>query len=389
MRLFGILIVFVFGLAVGWMLHLFATKEQPYVAEYQKEIEPQSSVVAVQKSVDHLISNVPPSAQDNIASLFERGDHKEILRRLENSKDSGLGEFSLLFEGLILYLQQAAQGGKLKMGQDLLLNAREMFPNEPRLLYFSAELALASEDHFSAISRFYELRDSRQEMFPDGQINQRLGLLIDAYRYRLQKQKQTDKLLKLYQLVVSRDQTRPEFFYELAKLHFELRNLEQARSMLSYVLSDMVWGKRSQELLTQINRFEMLQVEYHSQIPLRRLGKHFLLTSLINGNHEVTLLLDTGASFTTLAPKLLIELGLNQSDLLPVALETGGGRITAHLYYASTMAVGDQAINNIVIAGVPLGDNLKADGLLGMNFLSHFEFFIDQEQAILYLRPKI
>ncbi len=390
MRALGVIVVFALGLAVGWSLHDVST-DWSSDAVYQKGSKGLSSPIASlssEESSANFKGAISP-APDDITALFEQGNHKEILRRLGVARDSGSDEYLHLKKQLVNYLQQVAQDGQLARVQDLLSGAREILPQEPRLLYLAAELAVAQEDFLTAIVLFFELRDSRQELFHDRQVNQRLNLIIDAYRHRLQKQKQDGDLLKLYQLVTARDPTRPEFFYELAKHQYKLRNLEQARSSLSYVLSDQVWGKRAQELMAQIDRFEMLQTEYHSQIPLRRSGKHFLLTSLINGIHEVTLLLDTGASFTTLQPKLLTDLGLNQSDSPPVALETSGGRITAQLYNATTIAVGDQMISNAVIAGVSLGPNTKADGLLGMNFLSRFEFFIDQESAVLYLKPRI
>lgn len=387
MRTLGVFVVFALGLAVGWSLQEVATDWKPVVGSQKRTELSSSSLAASPPGVFSTNQNkVIAHISDDVATLFEKGDYREILRRLRVVQVSGSSEFTHLLEQLILHLQQAAQGGRLETVQDLLLKAREILPQEPRLHYFAAELALAQEDYSAAIALFYELRDSRQEIFSEGQINKQLDLLVDAYRYRLQKQKQTDNLLQLYQLVTARDPTRPEFFYELAKLQYELHNLEQARSSLSYILSDLIWSNRAQDLLAQINRVEMLRTKYHSQIPLSRTGQHFLLTGLIDGIHEVTLLLDTGASYTTLEPGLLTKLGLTETDSSPVALDTGGGRITAQLYNASTMAVGDQALSNIVIAGVPLGTRAKADGLLGMNFLSRFEFFIDQEEAVLYLR---
>ncbi len=379
LKIFGSIIIFILGLTIGWYLREFSTDGRTTTVIQQDQKSTSSSLV-VTPSV-----NIAP-ALDRITVLFEQANHGEILRLFQAAYNSGSNEYPHLLNLLIHYLQQAVQRGQSESVQDLLTGAREILPDDPGLLYISAESAQASEDYLTAITLFYELRDSRQELFSDQQINQQLGLLVDAYRHRLIEQKQTDRLLRLYQLVTSRDPTRPEFFYQLAKTQYELRNLEQARSSLSYVLNDMVWGRRAQGLLAQIERIEMLQSKYHSQIPLSRSGRHFLLTGMINGVHEVTLLLDTGASYTTLTPEFLVELGLNETESSPVMLETGGGPIRAKLYNVATLSVGDQIITNAVIAGVPLGPNTKADGLLGMNFLSNFEFFIDQEEAVLYLK---
>jgi clan AA aspartic protease (TIGR02281 family) len=387
LKIVSVIVIFVLGLTVGMYLQEISTGGRSAVGFHKKQDSRLSQTIAIPPKKnpenDNEAANI---ASSDITELFEEGDYNEILHRLRIASASGSPDLPILLEQLIKNLEKIARGGQLEAVRDLLLQVREMHPYEPRLHYLAAELALVNEDYSTAIALFYDLRDSRQEMFSERQINKQLDLLIDAYRYRLQKLQQTDKLLLLYQLVTFRDPTRPDYFYELAKLHYELRNLEQAKSSLSYILSDQVWANRAQELLSQINRFEMLQSKYHSQIPLHRSGKHFILTGLIDDVHEVTLLLDTGASYTTLKPELLKELGLSQAQSSPVTLETGGGRITAQLYSASTMSIGDQSLSNIVIAGVPLGSGIKADGLLGMNFLSNFEFFLDQEDLVLYLR---
>ena len=50
-------------------------------------------------------------------------------------------------------------------------------------------------------------------------------------------------------------------------------------------------------------------------------------------------------------------------------------------------------MGEVVVANIEAGvigefDNKKFDGLLGMNFLRHFEFFIDQNEHKLQLSPR-
>jgi predicted aspartyl protease len=47
--------------------------------------------------------------------------------------------------------------------------------------------------------------------------------------------------------------------------------------------------------------------------------------------------------------------------------------------------VGDWQVSQIEIGVLDLGGSAGVDGLLGMNFLSHFRFFIDQNEAMLRL----
>ena len=45
------------------------------------------------------------------------------------------------------------------------------------------------------------------------------------------------------------------------------------------------------------------------------------------------------------------------------------------------------AVENIEVGVIDEFDNKKFDGLLGMNFLRHFKFFIDQNEPKLQLSP--
>ncbi len=47
--------------------------------------------------------------------------------------------------------------------------------------------------------------------------------------------------------------------------------------------------------------------------------------------------------------------------------------------------MGDWQVSQLEIGVLELGGSSAIDGLLGMNFLRHFQFFIDQNEAMLRL----
>ena len=64
---------------------------------------------------------------------------------------------------------------------------------------------------------------------------------------------------------------------------------------------------------------------------------------------------------------------------------TANGRIRAPIYKLSSLTVGDWRVNQLEIGVLDLSGSSNINGLLGMNFLRHFQFFIDQNEALLRL----
>ncbi len=64
---------------------------------------------------------------------------------------------------------------------------------------------------------------------------------------------------------------------------------------------------------------------------------------------------------------------------------TANGLVRAPVYKLDALLVGDWQVSQLEIGVLDLGGSPAIDGLLGMNFLRHFQFFIDQNEALLRL----
>ena len=61
------------------------------------------------------------------------------------------------------------------------------------------------------------------------------------------------------------------------------------------------------------------------------------------------------------------------------------GRVDGHVTRAGSLTLGTLVMEDIEIAELELPSLNNADGLLGMNFLRQFRFFLDQDQQVLRL----
>jgi len=104
-------------------------------------------------------------------------------------------------------------------------------------------------------------------------------------------------------------------------------------------------------------------------------------------------MIDTGASYSSLSSFTIAQL-VNENVARKVGrkdLLTASGKITVDMYQLDTMTIGKYSINDIVVAEIDLESTSPSDqleGLLGLNFLSQFNFSIDQKNKQLMLLPK-
>jgi clan AA aspartic protease (TIGR02281 family) len=91
---------------------------------------------------------------------------------------------------------------------------------------------------------------------------------------------------------------------------------------------------------------------------------------------EARLVLDTGAAATTLVPEVIARIGYTQRDSYKKArVHTAVGEEHGYWIHVAKFTVLGVTTPDFAIAVFPLGHQ-DVDGLVGMNFLRHFNFEI-------------
>jgi clan AA aspartic protease (TIGR02281 family) len=127
-----------------------------------------------------------------------------------------------------------------------------------------------------------------------------------------------------------------------------------------------------------------------SVISLEHLGGVWVARVELNDFHEARLIVDTGATFTTISEDLAFDAGI-RSDTVnsPINLLTVGGRVQAELGVARRIRVGNTGREDVqvVIHTIPnLPDGI--DGLLGLSFFDRFLVRLDHSNKQLHLSPR-
>ena len=99
---------------------------------------------------------------------------------------------------------------------------------------------------------------------------------------------------------------------------------------------------------------------------------------------KARMILDTGASVTTLYSVLASSLNLKNNTMTKVrSISANGAKTDSLLTKVDYIEVDDKILANSEVVIMPSHSNIGADGLLGNSFLRFFNFTIDYEKQLL------
>ena len=262
-------------------------------------------------------------------------------------------------------------------------NAPEVQPSQFESLIVRANEATGSGNHAAAVDLLM-LADlsavSAKEM------EEVVYLLDKAVNLRVSQLRQAQRVAEidtLYESVTLAMPERAEFYLRLAEHRMDMDNDQGALPVLAQIENHHQWGGRARELIAMIAAPEFGMPL--ANVPLSRSGNQFVVTASLDGQREVRLLIDTGASVTIVAPAILESLGYVLGSRTGKFV-TANGEIDAPLVGIQSLTVGEQVVSPITVGAISLSRRTASfDGLLGMNFLQKFEFFLDQQRSVLEL----
>jgi predicted aspartyl protease len=117
-------------------------------------------------------------------------------------------------------------------------------------------------------------------------------------------------------------------------------------------------------------------------------GRSIMVIARINGRAPVQLMLDTGASRTTISPAALVGLGVTYRDAPKVEIRGVTGTASAYLVGLESLEVGGARVGPLRVLSHDAQMGGGAQGLLGRDFLSYFRVTIDNARGQVELAPK-
>ena len=106
--------------------------------------------------------------------------------------------------------------------------------------------------------------------------------------------------------------------------------------------------------------------------------------SHLNRVVDASLIFDTGATYTMIAWDIADALGIHTDESQKtIPFSTASGLVEAPLMKAGKVQVKQSAVKNLDLIIHSLPEGARVDGLLGLNFIRHFNVSIDFYKGLL------
>ena len=214
----------------------------------------------------------------------------------------------------------------------------------------------------------------------------RLHEISDAYERSLLAVENYGMLDEFYERITFAMPEQAHFFLKLALLRIRLGNYEAALAPLSQIENHPKFGEKARELIAQTEVDDL--VGSLEVLPLKSNGNQFVVEAVIDGSYSINLLIDTGAAMTVLDESVLQAMGYNLVGQRQEFYSTANGVVEAPVVSIQQLALGDASMGPLSVGALSLSLPGNIDGLLGMNFLRHYEFHIDQDRRELHLKSE-
>lgn len=123
-----------------------------------------------------------------------------------------------------------------------------------------------------------------------------------------------------------------------------------------------------------------------TKIPFKP-GSPILVSAKISGKGPVTLMLDTGADRTLIAPLALWRMGISTWFAPRGEIRGATGTTRAELVRVESIEIGEAKVGSMVIIAHDV-ELPGMDGLLGRDFLNRFDVTIDTTAGVVTLSPR-
>ena len=204
-------------------------------------------------------------------------------------------------------------------------------------------------------------------------------------------------LANIYQQMHRLNLLRPMHRLRQAQLSIQTGSMASAREILADLIqepsvsaeAEQIMLNHQQELSLGKGNKMAMKNDYSDQVALVSRGNQYL-TNLEIEENTVALLIDTGASMTTLSQAAFHALS-SKHTFDPMGqrmFSTANGITKGNIYRVERLKLGKFTLNGAQLAVLDFTMPAGVDGLLGMNVLAQFRFHIDQEKQLLYLADR-
>lgn len=329
-----------------------------------------------------------PTYLQQIQNYLQRGNYPaavEVYNQAYNISDESKSEE--LGAAILSHARALLRAKEFEHSETLLLAYLAAFYRDVDALLLLADSYHHQKKLSAELDTLFKIYDFAYQTKTLDRVKRRIRKISKKYRRQLREEENFAAIVELYQSLIDKFPNNGKYYIDLARQHIANKELEEAKQVLTRVLTDPTVGRKAEKLLTKIEQQQSAESGDKILVPLTRLNSnHYAVRAIINGRTTISLLIDTGASMSVIRPRALKRAGRSATDIVRyISLNTANGITDAPVVVLQNMIIGGQTVSNIKVAALDLQGLTHVDGLLGMDFLGHFEFVIHQSNNQLQL----
>ncbi len=386
------LLLFIAGWGLSWVTYNYSGSDQLQSAQ-SVILAPTKSINSDQTATEFM--STLSDHMDDIVRLLQHYEFEAAVERYESAQVQANDVVATKARMQILsYARQLIAESRFSLAEQLLQRFLVAAYRDVESRILLAEVYFGERDIRAAIDQLYEVKGYAYRPVMLQRISSRIRSMVTELASSLKHSNDQNALLSLYQHLAQLEPDYAPWFIGLAVAQLALDDKEAARRSLLLVSQDADVGAQAQAMLSKLTIVLAKMHDTEPQvyaaevvgIPLHRSGNHFIVDARPASGRNIQLLIDTGASLTMLTPNVLEQRGIRYQNTGRVRVfNTANGPVRAPIYILDSLSVGDWQVNQLEVGILDLSGSSNVDGLLGMNFLRHFQFFIDQNEALLLL----
>jgi clan AA aspartic protease (TIGR02281 family) len=390
------------GVVAGWWLRDLAYERTPFLAD--APVTPSDVPIAISAPARQSATAINPFAvpesrvspeAESFAELLESREYGQSIVYYETAVQLGEANRALLKPELVDYLRTHVHGCDDGVFIDLVELWLEAYYADIEVL-----LLLADNQRFcgSPGEAARTLQMANTYAVNPGELENvaaAVAGLVGATDKQLSRQQRWIELLGFYEFLETIDLATNTSQLRRASLYEQIGETQHSRELLLELREnddrmDAEWTAALNLQLANSAQQPFANDRPQHEIPLTRRGNHYLVSAAINGLSQLALIIDTGASITTLSKERFRQIEHSGFRYLGTQLfNTPNGMTQGEIYHADSIQLGEIEIRDLEIAVLDFELSGGLDGLLGMNVLRNYRFEIDQDKELLYMSPRL
>ena len=335
------------------------------------EDEYDSSSPASEKSITKKTTAQIETPYQPINNLFKQQKFNTAVADYKQLMDSHPLQAKKLYATWLTEVNSWINDNKLILSEDFLHIFLSHFPYDVKMIQLDAERLVKSQQTHQAITALFSLKPLADET-EQASVSMRLAQLTLAQIKSLSEQQAWQTLIDETTVWLDYASNNPDYLIAQANAYYQLGDLISAQSSLERLPQSHPNKAHANALQDSIDN-AYTKVDH---VPLIKRGAHYLLNIAVNTNQNTQLVIDTGASITVLPRSFINSLYPTPDYLGTIKVNTANGQTVARRYRVESIQVGQHVLTGFDV--LAMSQN-TGHGLLGMNFLQHFKFNINQQ----------